>query len=110
MGCEHCDAFDTEVEIPSLGVLHRVAKKIQNAVLDGTLSVDSPESNPKFTAQPSFMDLDLSGLLPDILQYHFNCQKCGSRYSLAVETYHGAGGKWFPSGASFPGNSEAEEV
>lgn len=104
MGCERCDAFDTEVAIPTPRVLRSVGEKVREAVHDGTLSYNSFESSRELIGQPSFMELDLSGVLPDVLRYHFDCKRCGNCYGLFVETYHGSGGKWFRTG-NLPSNS-----
>ena len=104
MGCERCDAFDTEVAIPTPRVLRNVAQKIREAVLGGVLSYNSFESSRELIGQPSFMDLDLSGSLPDVLRHHFDCKRCGNCYGLFVETYHGSGGKWFCTG-NLPSNN-----
>jgi hypothetical protein len=98
MGCERCDVFDAEVAIPTPGVLRSVAEKVRLAVYDGTLSYNSFESSRWLIGQASFMELDLSSALPDVLQYHFDCKHCGNCYGLFVETYHGSGGKWFRTG------------
>src|SRR5262245_24745844 len=98
MGCERCAAFDTEVPIPTPGVFRSVAQKIREAVLGGILSYNSFESSRELMGQPSFMELDTSGPLPDVLGYHFDCLQCGNCYGLFVETYHGSGGKWFRTG------------
>jgi hypothetical protein len=98
MGCERCDAFDAEVAIPTPGVLRSVAERVRAAVDDGTLSYNSFESSRELIGQPSFMELDLSGALPDVVRYHFDCKGCGNCYGFFVETYHGSGGKWFRTG------------
>ncbi len=104
MGCERCDPFDTEVAIPTPGVLRSVAEKIRESVRSCTLSYNSFESSRELIGQPSFLDLDLSGTLPDVLRYHFECKHCGNCYGLFVETYHGSGGKWFRTGNLPPNN------
>lgn len=95
MGCERCDAFDTEVAIPTPEVLRTVVQKVREAVQNGTLSYSSFESSRELIGQQSFMELDMAGPFPDVIRYHFGCQRCGNCYGLFVETYHGSGGKWF---------------
>jgi hypothetical protein len=99
MGCERCDAFDVELAIPTPAMLRSVAEKARDAVRNGTLSYNSFESSRELIGQQSFMDLELSTSLPDVLRYHFDCKHCGNCYALFVETYHGAGGKWFRTGS-----------
>jgi hypothetical protein len=36
----------------------------------------------------------------DYLEHTFSCINCDQRFRLAVETYHGAGGRWEPVAAS----------
>jgi hypothetical protein len=104
MGCERCGAFDAEVAIQTPEVFRSVAEKVRKAVSEGTLSYNSFESSRELIGQPSFMELDLSSALPDVLRYHFDCKRCGNCYGLFVETYHGSGGKWFRTG-KLPSNN-----
>jgi len=94
MSCSACDQYDTEVLIRWPGQLARVIEKIRIAVSDGVLHYNAFESDRELVGQPSLMELDLSGPIPDVMRYRFQCPLCGSCYGLFVETYHGAGGKW----------------
>ena len=98
MSCEHCEEFDTEIPIQSPSSLARVAGKIRTAVTNGKLSYNSFESSRELVGQPSFLELDLSEQIPDVIRYHFQCPHCGTCFGLFVEAYHGSGGKWFTSG------------
>ena len=94
MSCGNCDQYNTEVTIHSPGQFARLGSKIRAAVVEGALRYNSFESDRELIGQPSFMHLDLSGPLPDVMRYHFHCPYCGNCYGLFVETYHGSGGKW----------------
>jgi hypothetical protein len=107
MTCTYCDQFNTEVPIQSPAQLARVAVKIHAAVSEGILRYDSFESDRELIGQPSFMALELSGPLPDVMRYHFHCPACGNCYGLFVETYHGSGGKWSLLG-NLPSNISVE--
>ena len=107
MSCTNCDQFNTEIQIQSLGQLPRVAAKIHAAVSEGTLRYNSFESDRELIGQPSFMALDFSGSLPDLMRYHFHCPACGNCYGLFVKTYHGSGGKWSLLG-NLPSNISVE--
>lgn len=98
MGCDRCAAFDAEVIITTPGGLRDVVARVRSAVDAGTLSYNSFESSRELVGQPSFMDLDGSSALPDVLRYHFDCQRCGNCYGLFVATFHGSGGKWARTG------------
>jgi hypothetical protein len=107
MGCERCDMYDTEVVIGSPGQLRSVVAKIRDAVKVGALKYNSFESDREIIGQPSFLELNLNEPLPDVLKYHFECHLCGNCYCMAVEKYHGSGGKWFCSG-TLPSNTRPE--
>ena len=95
--CEICEKYDTEIEVHSPGQLSRIIEKMQAAVRCGELSYDVFESDREIIGQPSFMSITPSVVLPDIMRYHFVCSGCGDTFSLFVETYHGAGGRWWRS-------------
>ena len=94
MGCAKCDEFDVEIPIQSFSLFLRIANKVRAAVARGTLSYNSFESSRELVGQPSFLELDLGGPLPDVMRYHFHCPSCGTCFGLFVEAYHGSGGKW----------------
>ena len=94
MSCDTCDPYDTEVAIRSPGELARVATKIRDAIAEGALSYNAFESDRELVGQPSFSELSLSGSIPDVLRYHFECLRCGTCFGLFVEAYHGGGGTW----------------
>jgi hypothetical protein len=57
-----------------------------------------PLNKPRRDKRP-FVELRQEEPWPDdYLEYHFVCTSCGDRFRLAVETYHGSGGKWIRLG------------
>lgn len=93
--CEHCESFDIEVPIHGPQQLRRVAGKIRAAVSAGhLLSRDVDPDHAPFSQAP-FTALDLDDTIPDVIHYRFECASCGAQFGLVVETYHGAGGKWY---------------
>jgi len=77
MGCNNCDQFDTEIVIHGPEQLLAVCRKILTAVKANTLRYSSFESDRELIGQPSFLILDLSAPLPDMIRYHFYCSRCG---------------------------------
>jgi hypothetical protein len=109
MGCERCDPFDAEVPIGTRAVLRSVAERVRQAIRTGTLCYNSFESSRESIGQRPFLDLDLAGVLPDVLRYHFDCENCGNCYGLFVETFDGTRGRWFLTGRS-PANKTARKT
>ena len=96
--CESCDRYKTEIEIRSPGQLDRIIQKVQAAVEGRALLYGARESGQENIGQPGFMSLKPAEVLPDIMRYHFACPECGESFHLSVDTYHGAGGRWWCSG------------
>lgn len=88
------DTFDTEVPIDSSGQLVRIAKKVREAVDSGVLGYNDFHSGRELVGRLSFLAIDPDTSSPDVARYFFECPKCGKRYAMAVETYHGVGGRW----------------
>jgi len=68
-----------------------VVERVRAAIADGVLEYGAFESGQDPAGQPSFLVLDFAGPWPDVLQCHFECPRCGDRFALSIETYHGAG-------------------
>ena len=92
--CELCNEFDTDIQIHGPEQLRRIMKKLLDAVNNKQLLYNSFESDRALIDQISFLQLDISSSLPDVIRYYFNCEKCGNVFGLFVETYHGQGGTW----------------
>ncbi len=105
MQCSNCGPFDTEIAIGSPSQLRRIATNVREAVASGVLKYNSFESSRELVGQASFLELDLTKALPDVIRYHFDCPICGKCYGLFVETYHGSGGTWSCTGQLPPNSS-----
>ena len=96
MGCSNCEPFNTEMLIRGPAQFESVVERVRAAVADGVLEYSAFEADADLATEPSFLTLDLAGPWPDVMQYHFECPRCGNRFHLSVETYHGLGGRWSP--------------
>lgn len=94
MVCKVCDTFDTQIDIPFSSGLARILGKLKAAVSAGKLKYNSFESSRVPIGQPDFTALEAAGPYPDVLQYYFECPKCGCMFELTAETYHGSDGSW----------------
>jgi hypothetical protein len=94
MGCRSCAPFETPLPIRGAAEFEGVVERVRQAVADGVLQYDAYDPDLAFAGQPSFLSLDLGGPWPDVARYHFSCMSCGQLFRLAVETYHGTGGRW----------------
>ena len=71
----------------------RKAQRVIRANLDDSTIADTTRHHG---STDSFDSLSLNGPWPDYIEHHFECNGCGQRFRLAVETYHGTGGTWEP--------------
>jgi hypothetical protein len=77
MSCRICAEFCGDVRIELPDDLRRVVDVVGPAVRDGRLVIDAG-------------DLQWQ----DIIDCRLHCAKCGQRFTLTCETYHGSGGSW----------------
>jgi hypothetical protein len=82
---------ETDMRISSPAELKAVLKDVKRCIGDGSLRLIRP-------AGAAFAIDDLAavpeeGPWPDFLEAYFEDGR-GTRYRLAVETYHGTGGSW----------------
>lgn len=87
--CSSCLELAARVDIRTPGELQRALRVVRANLDDGTL-VEVEGSG----REVRFADIPLGGPWPDFLKCDFQCRKCGAAFSLAVETHHGAGGRW----------------
>ena len=64
---------------------------IRANLADGTLLDCTPRGLAPSVAFPALLD---DGPWPDFATGEFSCARCGERFRLAVDMYHGAGGTW----------------
>lgn len=94
MTCTYCQASATEVLVRGPAEFESVVERIRAAIADEVLAYVAFEEDPAVAVEPSFLTLDLAGPWPDVMRYHFACPRCGQRFELTAETFHGARGKW----------------
>jgi hypothetical protein len=88
--CMSCRDLGEVLEIKSPAQLARAIRVVRGRVADGTL-VEVAQSSG---APDAFVSLQEHAPWPDYIEHTFRCARCGQRFRLTVETYHGVGGKW----------------
>lgn len=92
--CPGCGEANARVEVHSPGQLRQVLRSIRALVESGSLRVlPHAQASP---GESQFMAVPLEGPWPDVLNYRFKCERCGTHFALSAETYHGRGGEWKP--------------
>ena len=91
--CPACEGLQVEVAIRSPSELAKAIRVAKANVADGTLEVEAA-SGATVAAQQPFAELPADGPWGDLIAYAFRCVKCGARFVLSAETYHGSGGFW----------------
>ena len=96
-GCHRCRHLRQSAEARTAGQLRQMLKQIRKEVEADVLAESDywPEGVVRVEGGP-FMELPVEGGWPDVFVYYFGCTRCGARYRLSAETYHGGGGTWRP--------------
>ena len=96
MNCSNCSDIWERQEINSPGQLTSVLQTVKAAVAQGILVSEEAAELGSFPIEQSatFQGLKPEGPWPDVIDYYFRCAKCGQRFQLSAETYHGNGGEW----------------
>lgn len=90
-GCDKCEDLRIRYDIRTPGELTKAIRVVRDNLADGTLTdITQPAHSPS----GYFRDLPDAGPWPDYVEHYFRCSFCGYGFRLAVDTYHGAGGKW----------------
>jgi len=90
-GCDKCEDLRIRYDIRTPGELTKAIRVVRDNLSDGTLiDITQPAHSPS----GHFIDLSDAGPWPDYVEHYFRCGACGHGFRLAVDTYHGAGGKW----------------
>jgi hypothetical protein len=79
--------------ICSPGELTSLIREIKAAVADGVLEQARTDLSA-FAMDVEIATLPERGPWPDFIEMRFQVRGTGNRYTLSVETYHGAGGTW----------------
>jgi len=94
MSCSRCQELGVKVSIRSPAELREAIRVVRANLVDGTLEqLPGDQVHP----MPPFLSVIEEGPWGDFLLYEFWCRSCGARFTLSVETYHGAGGFWTPA-------------
>ena len=88
--CTSCVDLREVAEIKSPAQLAQAIRVVRGNLADGTLVEASSD------APGAFDSLQEGAPWPDYIEHEFNCSRCGQRFRLVAETYHGAGGRWEP--------------
>ncbi|WJH39410.1 hypothetical protein N7E02_21620 [Aliirhizobium terrae] len=89
MTCSNCEEFHEPRPIRVPADLTAAILSLQAAVADNRLAVLPVHS---IHAGADFSTLEIHGPWEDLIQNAFQCVRCGQRYLLTAETYHGRGG------------------
>jgi hypothetical protein len=89
MTCSSCEEFHEPRPIRLPADLTGAILSLQSAVADGRLAVLPVHS---IAAGADFSALEAQGPWEDHVHNAFRCTRCGRRYRLSAETYHGRGG------------------
>ncbi|PHM45403.1 hypothetical protein Xmau_01053 [Xenorhabdus mauleonii] len=93
MSCEHCQELCVKYVIRTPEQLRKAIRIARNALSEGILSEIQTTDNWN---QYSFRECAEKMIWGDIVDYHFTCNYCGTKFVLGAETYHGRGGYWSP--------------
>jgi hypothetical protein len=89
--CDRCADLRVRYDIRTPGELMKAIRVARANLSDGTLrDITQTAHSPS----GDFGDLPEAGPWPDYVEHYFRCHSCGHGFRLAVDTYHGSGGKW----------------
>ena len=91
--CPTCDSLAPTIEIHSPKMLQDVAASLVPYLRDGRLEEIPWDEKFLIPEQRALADV-AEGKWDDLVALNFCCTRCLSHYELAVETYHGSGGRW----------------
>jgi hypothetical protein len=96
-----------DMPVRSPAELRALVVKLKRALASGEMQQYWPTNAP-FATETKVSDIDESGSWPDYIEWYFLSTMDKNRYKLAVETYHGAGGRWELHGEQVQRESENE--
>jgi hypothetical protein len=96
MPCHHCADLCATYQARTPGELRKAVGIVAANVADGTLRELAPDPLLQ-GGNGSFAQVAAGSAWPDVFDFGFECTRCGARFSLQAETYHGAGGTWQPA-------------
>ena len=87
--CPRCRGYAEVVRIKQPHEYFDLLRQVRALLVEGTLRLESGncalDEVQKDKHWPS-----------DHIEHKFSCSACDQRFRLAVETYHGSGGRWEP--------------
>ncbi|WML46625.1 hypothetical protein RCG23_13270 [Neobacillus sp. PS3-34] len=87
MKCSQCEGFNEKITIKEPYQYFNLVDQLKEILIQGNLVI--------INGNCDFQDVKSGKALPNDFIYHtFKCGRCNRKYQLAIETYHGAGGKW----------------
>lgn len=99
MSCESCADLCVKYVIRTPNDLRKAIRIAAQNVQDGTIT--EIKADPDWN-QFSFEECAKTMCWGDIVAYQFVCNRCGRRFTLGAETYHGSGGSWEPDKGKHP--------
>jgi hypothetical protein len=90
MTCSTCAEFSAPRPIRLPADLTAAILSLQAAIADHRISA-LPTYSDTYTT-PAFSTVPADGPWPEIVRNGFRCTRCGEKYLLSAETYHGGGG------------------
>jgi hypothetical protein len=100
MACSRCHALYAVYPVKRPAHLRVILQLIRAHLADHTIVPDFyGMDKDDLRMQPDLAELSAEGPWPDYFEYRFRCPCCSQIFRLAVETYHGSGGRWEPHDA-----------
>lgn len=96
MGCDRCQELCVKHHIGTPADLTEAIEVARVHVANGTLR-EVQTAKPSVEASEPFAKVASAGPWNDFMSFAFACQRCGQRFQLTAETYHGSGGSWAPA-------------
>lgn len=93
MSCPQCHDLCVKYVIRVPDQLRKAIRVAAQAVEEGVLAEIETYSGLN---QYTFTECAQKMIWGDMVDYHFRCNHCATRFELGAETYHGSGGYWAP--------------
>jgi len=90
--CSACARLRERLDIRLPGQLRRLLQSVRTLIEGGELRVLPHGEGPP--DERPFAALSEQGPWPDVLNYRFQCNQCGTYFALSAETCHGSRGEW----------------
>ena len=95
MACDRCHDLCVTYPIRTPGELRNAVEIVYASVHDGTLK-EVGVARSVLEPGATFSTVATGEVLPDVLNFHFECASCREHFALEAETFHGSGGAWSP--------------